>query len=219
VPTLHPSDVFHYTMKVFREVYPVTTEEYRRQSLRRRASYSYLNEILEAGHQLLGDILTHRGQGVAPSYRGRIKQAEAAGIIPHSLATDLLKLKTLRNLATHENPRVNKALAVHKAALTLASVGFAFFALDMEWLAIVEGSETRRAGVVIDREYLLGWLRPLPVGPEENPSEREYRSNLDYEEGMARARACLDKERHVPRYELDFSGLPAGSPNKALRQC
>ena len=148
-------NLYHYAHHMLLDVYPLTRDEYSEKSALRRASYSYLAEIVESGHKVLGDMIELAGERKESSYYRRIVQAESLDLIDGDLANDLVELKSLRNKTVHENPKVNKGLIVYDVLLMITACGFALFEVYAKYLARANGGSGRKISkVTVDRDYL-----------------------------------------------------------------
>jgi uncharacterized protein YutE (UPF0331/DUF86 family) len=197
---MHGRDVanlLHYAGHVLVDLFPLSSRTYKDRSLDRRASYSYLNEIVEAGHRVLATALRANGFQIGDSYRERVELASTHGLLPATLARDLLMLKTLRNRATHENPVVNEGSEVHTALLALAAVGFAMFQLSY-------GSGH---AATINKEYMLHYLAPPKsdrhrteeTDPDDEIGRRVWRR---LQRQYRRAFQVLSETRDVPTHDI-----------------
>ncbi|SFU32414.1 hypothetical protein SAMN05216339_101343 [Nitrosomonas eutropha] len=122
-----PTEFYHFATTVLREIAPLNEEEYRTNSLARRASYSYLNELVEGAFKLASNELTARGHRPEKTYRLRFQQAAALGVFPTVVAERLVNLAVLRNRSTHENKVVNDELELFPKLLELAVIGFGLY--------------------------------------------------------------------------------------------
>lgn len=149
---LIPSDFDHYARHLLLDVYPLSPIEYAEASLERRASYSYVNEIIEGAQDLARSLLTRLRQRVPHTWKGRVQRAGKAGLFPPELSTALVELRHLRNSVVHENREANADLIVYPHLSTIIVVSFALFEV---WYAAVASSKLREDECVVDKEYLL----------------------------------------------------------------
>lgn len=195
------TDMFYYASHVLRDIYPLSREQYRKQSIHRRASYDYLNQIIECAYDCTGRAMRalHLSQ-MGKTYYERFTNAKTLGLIPEGLADTLIELKILRNKAIHNNKIINDRLVLYDNLIRLVTCGFASFELFRihEWTVangIPPDPEINR--IVVDKDYVLRLLKPRPM-PEHG--DEFYQEN---ESKKQMARAKLVAEGSVPRHTID----------------
>lgn len=148
----------HLAHKVLGQVYPLSREEYKLQSMPRRASYAYLSEIVETGGRLTLDLLEQFGESPDQTYLKRLRRTVDLGILPSQFAELLIRLTTLRNKTVHENPAINQELRVYSQLPSMVVVAFALAEIDRAVRRSLNPSHSQQArdcvSVVVDREYL-----------------------------------------------------------------
>jgi uncharacterized protein YutE (UPF0331/DUF86 family) len=121
----NPGEFYHFGSTLARELVWMSVEEFRIHSIARRASYSYLNAIVEGTFKAVGQAIAKRGHSPAASYRARFAEAGKLAILPETLAHRMQKLAKLRNRITHETSEVNQNLEVFPVLLEMIVISLA----------------------------------------------------------------------------------------------
>lgn len=150
------SDFHHYAIHLLLDVYPLSQSEFVGASLPRRASYSYINEIVEGAQTLAAHLLQRLEQAVPKTWSGRIRRAGVEGCFPSPLVEALLELRSLRNDLIHENPKTNSSLVAFERIPLVTMSGFALFEV---WRAGAWARKNEQLtpppDVLVDRGYAL----------------------------------------------------------------
>jgi uncharacterized protein YutE (UPF0331/DUF86 family) len=198
------SDIFHYSNHLLLDVFPLTKSEYKRQSVYRRASYDYLNQIIEATFAITDKIMISMNiQNRGKTYHERFTQAQKVGLLPLKLAHALLDLKKLRNTAVHKNPAVNDSLMLFDKLITLIAVGFAASEILSTFENCIRNgvSDKYNYKCVIDRSFFSNWLcRSTKIDNEENAEEASI--SRQYHESKKKALKKLTHIADVPVFEI-----------------
>lgn len=185
------NDLLHYAGNLLSLVYPLDRSDYIQNSLARRASYNYMQQIVEGTdgciRRALGQLIGKRDY---VSKGDCVRAAERAQLLSASLAQLLLNLIPKRNDLTHENPEFDANLegfglvfdyviAAYAVVDTLATLDF-FTAQPNRPLP------ARASMVQIGRDYVLDRLSKIGM-------ETDI---------LAKATAKLERERSVRTVEL-----------------
>ena len=184
------SDFSHYATHLLVDVYPLARAEFKAASLHRRASYSYINEIVEGAQSLAGSMLRRIGKTAPTTWTGSVRSAGLEGLLPTDLVESLLRLRTLRNQVVHENPVANFKLVAFERIPLVLMCGYALFEV---WRASAWATDTQRStpppDILVDRDYALELLRSS-VSPTAQA-----------------ARAKLEKEPEWPSFAVSRSNI------------
>ena len=181
---VNSGEFYHFGTTVLREIVWMTLPEYKRSSLARRASYSYLNALVDGAFRSTERLLKAAGESAQKSYRARFLQAEEHGALPISVGTRLAELAVLRNRTTHETTEVNERLEVFPFLLEMSVIALAMSEVEA---ARVNHSARR---VFIDAARVL-WLAQSSHDPL-------LRSQLDSLEQKAAAYSGWMDTEFVP---------------------
>ena len=168
-------DLFHYAFHLLIDIYPLSEMEYTRSSIHRRASYSYLTQIVEGIHDVLKLLILSLNNEPENSYFKRIIQAECLGLIPPNLTESLIQFQRMRNRCVHENRRFNRASSLYDHLLELILVSLA-----IDGLHRVFNRQDIKVQVV-NSAMLVSLLSAPPKDKEELKKYELAREKLQYE--------------------------------------
>src|ERR1019366_5209826 len=188
------SKLLHHPFRFLQGIYPLSREQYRQKSLARRASYSYLNEIVETAFNATGSLALLITTEIGNTYKERFDRTAELGILPESVCRELARLARLRNKAIHNNPLFDSQLLLYDRMIELIVTGFA----TCETLvAILWCTEPLRHPGLADRVIVgTAYIEEL-IGMIARSREGWSKS------GTAIRR--LQSERHVPRHVVDYA--------------
>ena len=144
------------------EIYPLTKDEFRMQSLPRRAADDYINTIYEDAYKIAKWLLEALDiKPIQKSYYERFKQAEKYGIYPKQLSSALIDLENLRHEIGHENEKVNHDLIAYSQIGNVIIAGYATSEIAQ---AIKEWPRQPRSGLfIVDKLYMDNKVRKWPL--------------------------------------------------------
>jgi uncharacterized protein YutE (UPF0331/DUF86 family) len=186
--------LLHHPFRFLQGIYPLTREQYRQKSLARRASYSYLNEIVEVAFNATGSLALLITTEIGNTYKERFARSAELGILPMSVCRELGRLAWLRNKAIHNNPLFDSQLLLYDRMIDLIVTGFATCETLVAILWCAEPSRhpglTER--VVVGTAYIEELIGTVATSRE----------------GWAKSGTAvrrLQSERHVPRHVIDYT--------------
>ena len=141
------TEFYHFGSTLVRETAWMSREDFKASSIARRASYSYLNALVEGSFKAVGRALKESGFPLKDSYRARFAQAAEVGVLPKMLSERLQHLAKLRNRTTHETSEVNETLEVYPALLEMIVISLAMSAI----VGALHSSRPTRVSVTASR--------------------------------------------------------------------
>jgi|SRR6266850_5831708 len=191
----------HYTHVLLNSVYPLTRDEYRLESIHRRASYDYLNQIVQNASELVSRYIDALKAGRPKSpYSHRFIHARELGLLPDRLADDMAQFSRLRNMVVHENRIPNDSLEMYDKLSSLIIVDLALadtLGLYEAYLqSLVKTSWTGKK--TIDRDYFLSLLSLITAREPIDDWEKQLQAKC------IKAEIKLREERQVPCHTIDF---------------
>lgn len=154
------SDFSHYANHLLTDVYPLSRADFRTARLQRRASYSYINEIVEGAQDLTRHMLRRLLLPIPSTWSTSIRQAAKEGLLSADLLECLMILRPLRNRIIHENPAADADLAAFDHLPQAISAAFALFET---WRAAASAAKSADVAppqdVIVDRAYVLDAIR------------------------------------------------------------
>ena len=193
---------FHYSNHLLLDIYPLSRAQYKKKSMPRRASYDYLNQIIENAYKTTQYIM--KAVGVSPvgsTYYQRFHQAKVLNVFPTDLADALIDFSHVRNKAVHENFKVNETLELYDKLIELITVGFALFELFGAFEYGINNGIPENITydeIVVDKKYLLMWLEPRRANTQDDETDKEHEAR------KAMARSKLEAADFVPTYIIDL---------------
>ncbi|MGH9424852.1 MAG: hypothetical protein ACRD2L_00875 [Terriglobia bacterium] len=157
------ANLLHYSNHLLLDIYPLSVEAFRRKSTHQRASYDYLNQIVQTSHSALEDIMRAlKVSGIPQGYAARVRRARELTILPEDLADAMFDFCKLRNETIHENPKIDHAVRLYPEILPLILCGFSLHELFWIFEERFEHRPLRSHHhlVIVDKAYLLLWLEP-----------------------------------------------------------
>jgi len=200
--------MLHYSTHVLLDIYPLSEEEYRNQSVRRRASYDYLNQIVEEPYKAIEFIINILRIGVVGRpYKPTLLLAKESGVLPSDVVDSLLYFRNLRNEIVHNNPKANESLLVYPELFKMIILGFALFEVFWAYADCrIESFRSRvnvklERTVVVDQSYLLKWLQ---IGIDRGWSDGFFDG---FEESKVNAISKLRNENDSTAFVIDIGSI------------
>jgi uncharacterized protein YutE (UPF0331/DUF86 family) len=152
----------HYLYHLSFRIYPLPKDEFKNQSILRRAAYDYIIEIYEAAYKISKWLIEALDERLVEnnSYQC-FKQAEQTGIFPKDLVKALIDLKRLRNNLAHEDDQVNKYLIAYSRIGKVMITGYA--TLEIAQAIKLWRREPKSGLLAIDRSYLERIAASWPI--------------------------------------------------------
>lgn len=200
-------NMLHYSNHLLLDIYPLSKEGYRSQSVRRRASYDYLNQIVEEPYKAVEFIINIlRLETTGSSYKQTLRRAKDSGILPADIVNSLMHFRDLRNKVIHENPKVNESLLLYPELFELIVLGFAMYEVFSAYAACGIESFKRVVNmaertVEVDKAYLLKWLN---TDIDRGWSDGFYDG---YDVSKNNAHSMLRSENNLTRYVVDVGAI------------
>jgi len=199
----------HYSTHLLLDIYPLSREDYRIQSVRRRASYDYFIQIVEEPYRAAEFIIKVLKVGIiGMTYKRTLLLAKDAGILPADVVDSLIYFRDLRNKIVHDNPKANESLLLYNELFNLITLGFALYEIFSAYERCKIESFKRKdmrsipdRKVVVNKTYLLEWLQ---TGPGSIWSDGFYDG---YEESKRKAISKLRTDNNATTYIIDIGAI------------
>jgi uncharacterized protein YutE (UPF0331/DUF86 family) len=193
--------IYHYAKYTFFQIYPLSQNEFKEDSMHRRAAYDYIVQIVEKSSDMAKKTMGYFFKiGPQDSYRERFLKAKYLQIIPSRMADTLISLSDLRTKIVHYNDLVNEKLPVIYGQLgIIVTVAFAMHELTKTYHSYLVDRDAEIANILIDKKYLI---RLVDIYISNNAG-----ANLQVLRNYEKQRLRLINDASIPSFTINTKAI------------